>query len=453
MVKKLLFIPPILIGVAVLFFVVNGRDAPELKKAQELARTVRVITAEPIRLVPRVTGFGSVEPGQVWNAIAQVGGEVVYVHPDLENGAILPAGTEIVRISTADVDLVMSQAQANIRSAEAKLAELEVTESNTAAILEIETRSLKLLESDLKRKEALRERGALAQAAVEQEQRETLAQRKKVQDLKNTLRLLPTQRVVQREQIAVYQAQLSSAELDRSRTRITLPFDARIAEVDAEEKQFVQTGGILATVDSVDVAEVEAQIPIAQFRAMIQASAPNDLPTGFSATNLLRIVESIGLEAVVRLRAGSDVVEWPARFARTSDSVDPKTRTIGAIVAVDGAYLQATPGQRPPLIKGLFVEIEIRTRTIANSLIVPRSALHDGKLYVVDSENRLNARSVKIGLFQGDIAVVSEGVEPGDRIVVSDLIPAIEGMLLNPQSDAAVLANLKAAAAGGIAAP
>lgn len=453
MVKKLLFIPPILIGVAVLFFVVNGRDAPERKTAQELARTVRVITAEPIRLVPRVTGFGSVEPGQVWNAIAQVGGEVVYVHPDLENGAILPAGTEIVRISTADVDLVMSQAQANIRSAEAKLAELEVTESNTAAILEIETRSLKLLESDLKRKEALRKRGALAQAAVEQEQRETLAQRKKVQDLKNTLRLLPTQRVVQREQIAVYQAQLSSAELDRSRTRITLPFDARIADVDAEEKQFVQTGGILATVDSVDVAEVEAQIPIAQFRAMIQASAPNDLPTGFSATNLLRIVESIGLEAVVRLRAGGDVVEWPARFARTSDSVDPKTRTIGAIVAVDGAYLQATPGQRPPLIKGLFVEIEIRTRAIANSLIVPRSALHDGKLYVVDSENRLNARSVKIGLFQGDIAVVSEGVEPGDRIVVSDLIPAIEGMLLNPQSDAAVLANLKAAAAGGIAAP
>jgi multidrug efflux system membrane fusion protein len=453
LVKKLLFIPPILIGVAVLFFVVNGRDAPERKTAQELARTVRVITAEPIRLVPRVTGFGSVEPGQVWNAIAQVGGEVVYVHPDLENGAILPAGTEIVRISTADVDLVMSQAQANIRSAEAKLAELEVTESNTAAILEIETRSLKLLESDLKRKEALRKRGALAQAAVEQEQRETLAQRKKVQDLKNTLRLLPTQRVVQREQIAVYQAQLSSAELDRSRTRITLPFDARIADVDAEEKQFVQTGGILATVDSVDVAEVEAQIPIAQFRAMIQASAPNDLPTGFSATNLLRIVESIGLEAVVRLRAGGDVVEWPARFARTSDSVDPKTRTIGAIVAVDGAYLQATPGQRPPLIKGLFVEIEIRTRAIANSLIVPRSALHDGKLYVVDSENRLNARSVKIGLFQGDIAVVSEGVEPGDRIVVSDLIPAIEGMLLNPQSDAAVLANLKAAAAGGIAAP
>ena len=53
------------------------------------------------------------------------------------------------------------------------------------------------------------------------------------------------------------------------------------------------------------------------------------------------------LPDVSGLRAGSDVIEWPARFARTSDTVDPKTRTIGAIVAVDGAYLQATPGRRP----------------------------------------------------------------------------------------------------------
>lgn len=449
MIKKLLFIPPILIGVAVLLFLVSGRETPERKPAQELARTVRVIAAEPVRLVPRVTGFGSVEPGQVWSAIAQVSGEVVYVHPNLKKGAILPAGTEIVRISIADIALAVSQAQANIRSAEAKLAELEVSQANTAAILEIEARSLKLLEAELARKQALRQRGALAQAAVEQEQRETLAQRKKVQDLENSLRLLPTQRAVQREQIAVYRVQLASAELDRSRARIALPFDARIAEVNAEEKQFVQIGGTLATADSLDVAEVEAQIPIAQFRAMIQASAPNHLPSGLTVESLSKVIEAIGLQAVVRLRAGGDVVEWPARFARISDVVDPKTRTIGAIVAVDGAYLQATPGQRPPLAKGLFVEIEIRARAIADSIVVPRSALHDGKLYVVDSKNRLDIRPVATGLSQGDIVVVNEGIAPGEQVVVSDLIPAIAGMLLKPQPDAAVSATLRAEAGGG----
>jgi RND family efflux transporter MFP subunit len=453
LIRKLLFIPPILIGIAILYYMASGRQAPERKPPEERARAVRVITAEPVRLVPRVTGFGSVYPGTVWSAIAQVAGEVVYVHPGLKKGAILAAGTEIVRISPADFVLAISQAQANIRSAEAKLAELKVTETNTADLLKIENRGLELREAELKRKRDLFARGTVAQSALELELRETLAQRKKIQDLENALRLLPTQRAVQQEQIAVYQAQLDSAKLDLARTRIKLPFDARIAEVNVEAEQFVQTGGTLVTADSLDVAEVEAQIPISQFRAMIHAGAAGDLPTGITAQSLSRIVKTIGFEATVRLRVGNDVVEWPARFARISDTVDPKTRTIGAIVAVDGAYANAVPGERPPLTKGMFVEIEIRTRAMDDRIVVPRSAFHNGRLYVVNADSRLDIRPVTTGLVQGDLAAIDKGIEPGERIVVSDLIPAVAGMLLKPQSDAEVLERLKAEAAGRTARP
>lgn len=448
MLKKLLFIPPILIGIAVLLYMVSGRQGPERKPPRESARVVRVITATPVRLVPRVTGFGTVYPGTVWNAIAQVSGEVVYVHPELKKGAILPAGTEIARISPADFLLAVSQAQANIRSAEARLAELKVTETNTADLLAIEKRGLDLRKSELARKQNLFKRGTVARSAFELEQRETLAQRKKVQDLENTLRLLPTQRAVQQEQIAVYRTQLDSARLNLARTRITLPFDAKIAAVNVEEKQFVQTGGALATADSIDVAEVEAQMPIAQFRAMVHASAPGGLPGGFTAQSFSRIVKSLGFTATVRLRAGNDTVEWPARFARISDTVDPKTRTIGVIVAVDGAYAKATPGQRPPLTKGMFVEIEIRTRPREATIVVPRAALHGDRVYVVDGKSRLEIRPVTVGLLQGNLAVIDKGIEPGARVIVSDLIPAVAGMLLKPRPDKEVLTRLKADAAG-----
>jgi RND family efflux transporter MFP subunit len=453
LIRKLLFIPPILIGIAVLYYMASGRQAPERKPPEERARAVRVITAEPVTLVPRVTGFGSVYPGTVWSAIAQVAGEADYVHPGLKKGAILAAGTEIVRISPADFVLAISQAQANIRSAEAKLAELQVTETNTTDLLTIEKRGLELRESELARKQDLLERGTVAQSALELEQRETLAQRKKVQDLENTLRLLPTQRAVQREQIAVYQAQLESAQLDLARTRIKLPFDARIAEVNVEAKQFVQTGGTLVIADSVDVAEVEAQIPISQFRDMVRAGAPDGLPDVITARSLAQIIATIGFEATVRLRAGNDFIEWPARFARISDTVDPKTRTIGAIVAVDGAYATASPGDRPPLTKGMFVEIEIRTRAGGDRIVVPRSAFHDGGLYVVDADGRLDIRPVIAGLVQGDLATIDEGIEPGERIVVSDLIPAIAGMLLAPEPDDQLQTQLKADAAGGTPRP
>lgn len=449
MLKKLLFIPPILIGVAVLYFMASGREAPERKPPEELARVVRTIPAQELRLVPRVTGFGSVYPGTVWSGIAQVAGEVEYVHPALKKGAILPGGTEIVRISPADFDLAINQAKANMRSAEAKLAELKVTEANTADLLKIEKRGLALRESELKRKQDLLNRGTVAQSALDLEQRETLAQRKKVQDLENTLRLLPTQRAVQREQISVYQAQLKSAELNLERTRIVLPFQARISEVNVEEKQYIQTGGTLVTADSLDVAEVEAQIPISQFSAMVRAATPQSLQVGFTPQSIAKIVEKIGFEASVRLRVGETQVEWPARFARVSDTIDPKTRTIGVIVAVDGAYAQATPGQRPPLTKGMFVEIEVRTRPAEEQLIVPRSALHNGALYVANAERRLEIRQVATGLIQGDIAVIAKGLAKGEEIVISDLVPAVPGMLLSPRADEDALKRLTHEAAGG----
>lgn len=451
--KKLLIIPPVLIGLAVLFYMAGERQAPERKPPEERARAVRVITAEAVALVPRVTGFGSIYPGTVWSAIAQVSGKVVYVHPGLKKGAILPAGTEIVRISPADYELAITRARANILSGEAKLAELKVTQTNTAGLLTIEKSGLELRQEELKRKQDLRARGTVAQSVLELEQRETLAQRKKVQDLENALRLLPTQNIVQQQQIAVYQAQLASAELNLARTRIKLPFDARIAEVKVEAEQFAQTGSMLVTADSLDVAEVEAQIPISQFRAMVHASTNGGLTIGVTAQSLSRIIKSIGFEATIRLRTGGDVVEWPARFARVSDTLDPKTRTVGAIVTVDGAYAKATLGERPPLSKGLFVEIEIRTRAKQSIIVVPRAAFHDGKLYVVNAEGRLDIRAVTTGLIQGDLAAIAKGVEPGERIVVSDLIPAVAGMLLTPQNDDELQARLKAEAAGGASRP
>ena len=435
MFRKLLFVVPVLLGIAVLYYMTGGREPPERKPVQEHARKVRTIIAEPLRLVPRVIGYGSVYPGTVWTAVAQVQGEIEYVHPQLKKGALLAAETEIVRISPADYLLAIRQAEANIRSAEARLTELQVNEKNTISLLEIEKRGLELREDELQRKLALFDRGTVAQSALDLEQRETVNQRKKVQDLENALRLLPTQRAVQQEQIAVYQAQLQSAKLDLDRTRIELPFDARVGEVNVEEEQFVQAGSTLLTADSLDVAEIEAQIPIAQFRAIVQASVPAGMPQRFDPQSLSKIIERLGFEAKVRLRAGGDVIEWPARFARVSNTIDPKTRTIGAIVAVDGAYAKAVPGERPPLTKGMFVEIEIRTRVKNDNIAVPRSALHDGKLYVVSADSRLEVRRVMKGLSQENLTVVLDGLAAGEQVVVSDLVPAIAGMLLDPQPD------------------
>jgi multidrug efflux pump subunit AcrA (membrane-fusion protein) len=128
--------------------------------------------------------------------------------------------------------------------------------------------------------------------------------------------------------------------------------------------------------------------------------------------------------------------------------VDPETRTIGVIVAVDEPYGKVRPGVRPPLVKNMFVEVEVRGRPKPKTLVVPRAALQGGKIYVANGDDRLEIREVKIGFTQTNFATIETGLKEGERVVMTDLVPAIEGMLLVPVMDEAALNRLLAEAAG-----
>ncbi len=451
--RKLLILPPMILGAAVLVYQLASKKPPQQTPPAERVRHIRVIEAVESEIVPKAVGFGSVKPGRVWDAVAQVKGRVDYVHPDFKKGGILTSGTEIVRISPSDYKIAIKQAEANIRSGEAKLRELTVTEENTRSSLKIELESLEVRRDELARVRKLLDRGVAAQATVDQEQSDLLAQTVKVQNLRNNLDLLPVQKATQDEQIAVYRTQLETAKLDLERTSIKIPFDGRVAETNVEITQYVGVGTVLGSLDGMQAAEVEAQIPQSHFRNLIDAMMgesvrPEAVRPGVTGRTISQFAAKFGLHAIVRLRFDNNDVEWQGRVVRISDTVDPKTRTVGAIVSVDNPYARAVPGRRPPLVKGMFVEVELRTKPLPGKVIVPRSALHAGQIYIADGDNRLEVRSAKIGLVQGDLAVISSGVKPGENVVVSDLSPAIPGMKLKttPDTDLAKRIAGKAAA-------
>jgi hypothetical protein len=125
-----------------------------------------------------------------------------------------------------------------------------------------------------------------------------------------------------------------------------------------------------------------------------------------------------------------------------SPGLDAQTRTMGVIVAVDEPYAQARLGERPALVKGTFCEVELRGRP-RPGLVIPRAALHDDRVYVVNAEGRLESRLVELEYLQQDFAVVAEGLADGEVVVLSDLQPAIDGMLLDPRPDDAAKAALE----------
>ena len=268
--KRWFVVVPILVGIVILIVLVRARQGPEQAAPEERSRAVRVIPVPQVDLVPHVRGYGTVAPGRVWEAVAQVSGKIVQTHPKLDEGQFLPAAATLLRIDPADYELEIAQIQGDIAATQAQLAELDVREQNTRHALAIEKESLLLSEKELQRKRKLVTKGTLPQSDADKERRTVLAQRQSVTGQENTLRLLPVERQSLQAQLARYQAKLDAARLDLERTTVTLPFTARIAQVNVEDNQYVRVGDTLVVADDISVAEVVARISMQRLRNVIE---------------------------------------------------------------------------------------------------------------------------------------------------------------------------------------
>jgi multidrug efflux pump subunit AcrA (membrane-fusion protein) len=439
--RRWLFFVPLALGVGIFLLLTRQSAPPEQRETAAPARVVRYIGAPLVTVVPRALGYGRARPVRVWEAVAEVNGRIVEIHPRLRKGALLTQNELLVRIDPTEYELAVSQVQADILSTRAQLAEMAVKETNTRASLAIEEESLALREAEVARKSELVQKGTLSASDYEQEQRNLLGQRQQVQAQTNALNLLPAERELLEAQLARFQAQLDSVKLDLTRTEIRLPFRARVAEVNVEQAQYVREGSVLAKADAIDKAEIEAQIPIPRMRALLRSDKTLD----FNQLDPGRLTEQLGIDARIWLRDPGGDVLWKGNFRRMSDTLDPDTRTVGVIVEVDQPYANVRPGERPPLVKGLFVEVDLRGPPRPDRLVIPRHALHDGRVYLVE-DGQLVIREVELETVQPEYAVVSAGLEPGASVVVSDLVPAIDGMLLEGQPDPEVLERLIAEA-------
>jgi multidrug efflux pump subunit AcrA (membrane-fusion protein) len=437
--RKLLFLPGLALGMVILVILVRVRQGPVHEVQGEVTRAVRVITVAPTTVVPKAIGYGEVKPTIIWQAIAEVSGKVLEIHSSLEKGATIKKGEALLRIDPRDYELALAKAEAQLEAAQVELKELEIEETNAKASLAIEQRALKLSEQELKRKKELFARNRIARSALDQEERTMLLQRQKVQELKNTLRLIPAKRSVLQARRDLYGTEVAEARRNLERTTIRLPITARISEVNIEVRQYAKAGEVLVVAHGMDRVEINAQIPMIKMRPLV---AQIDLPQEPEMFGVPSVFRRLDFGALVRLQTGDLAAEWPARFARVSETIDPRTRTVGAIVEVDQPYAHVIPGQRPPLVNGMYVEVELQGKPWENQFVVPRNALHDGQIYVVNQEQRLEKRPVTLSFVQGNIAVISKGLTAGDKVVVSDLVPAIPGMKLVPTLDTALETQL-----------
>jgi RND family efflux transporter MFP subunit len=409
-----MFFPPLAIGLIVLgvAFVL----APGAQRVDEERRAipVRVMIVEPQSFVPALTGFGEARPDRAWQAIAQVPGRISHLHPELKDGAVIAAGTLLLEIDPTDYALAVKRAEAAKSLARARIDELDMRRVDLAESIEIETRALSIAEREFDRRRTLFESGHISRLEADAEEQRLLRQRQSLQSMRGQVNLIPAQQAALRAQLQESEAQLAKALEDLNRTRVTMPFDGRIERVQVEATQFVAAGQPMFAAGSTDAVEVVLRVPPEQLWARFP-----DLLDRRGGIEL-----GAALSAEVSYEAGDLRLSWPGRVIRVDPSVDPVTRTAQLYIRVENV----PDGGASPLGGHLYVRVRVEGPASADRIVIPRMAHHGGFVHVVDGELRARRRPIDVAFRQDDVIVVAGGLEPGEMLILSELLFPVDGM-------------------------
>jgi RND family efflux transporter MFP subunit len=209
------------------------------------------------------------------------------------------------------------------------------------------------------------------------------------------------------------------AEAQLAKTIVRAPFEGRVAKKMIDTNEVATIGRPIAQIYSTDAAEVRLPLSMEQFQLI-------DVPEQYNNQR-----SSTREPLVVFTEANSDF-HWIGRIKRSEGFINPSNRLIYVIAKVTQPYAQdpAQP-QRPPLIAGTFVEATIQGRAHENVATLPLEAVHEAdQVWILDKDNRLQFRHVKV-LYRGlDRAYITNGLDNGMRVVLTPLEVSAENMEL-----------------------
>lgn len=378
-VKKLLkVVTPVLILVASIG-VVKALNAarPEPEKKDESQRLISLfvdeVRADTVTL--SVHSQGEVTPKTEIDLISQVSGRIVAIYNSFAEGAEFAAGATLVKIDDTDYKLVVTRAQARVAGAQVAL------------------------------------HRELANAKIKQEH--WLDKRTSGEPTAYALNK-PQVREAEANLLAA-EADLKAARLNVARTEISVPFLGRVRQKNIGIGQYVTVGTSLGRVFSTDTVEIRLALTDAQLVEL-------NLPMGFMADTFNAPL--VQFKAMV----GNEEHFWSGHIVRINAAVDQRTRLIYATAEVADPYGAGSDGGTP-LAVGMFVHAEIAGVNSQTAMILPRLALRSAdKVYVINAENRLEIRTVKVLSTSEDTVLISHGVEPGEKVVTSTIPAAVDGM-------------------------
>ncbi len=371
----------IVISVYVVQALAAAKPEPEKKEPTQRLISLYVDEVKTETITPGVQTQGEVKPKTEIDLIARVSGHVISVADEFAEGAEFNPETTLIKIDDTDYKVAVIRAEAQVSAAQ--------------VVLERELANAKM-------------------------KKDTWLQ--KDRSVKPTDFALNKPQVQDAEaQLRAAKANLKEAKLNVARTSIKVPFKGRVVNKLIGEGQYISAGTNLGKVFSTDVVEVRLPLTDIQLTEL-------DLPMGFMAST----DNGDGPMVEFTTSMGRSEHKWTGKIVRTNASVDQQTRLIYAIAEVQDPYGKGADFGVPFAV-GMFVQANIAGIESKQALVIPRDALRNAdKVYVVDQENKLDIRSVEVISTSTDRVLISAGVEVGEKVAISTLPNAAQGMLVEP---------------------
>lgn len=373
-----ILLPIAFIACAVAIWALLFAFRPEVKRKPVEVRypmvSVSVVNSKDLG-IPVFTR-GTVTPGTEIQLTSEVGGQVLFISDNFANGGFFRKGEVLVKIDPLEYEV-------NIKRAEASLAQAKQNK----------------VQADAERQARSQIRGGnrteFARFEVQYRQAEASYE--------------------------AARAELEAAKMQKTRTVITAPFDGRVRAKSVDVGQYVRPGLQIAVLYAVNTAEVRLPLSDRQLGLV-------DVPLRFGSQ------DELNTKVTLEGEYGGKKYYWDGKIVRAEGGLDERNRLLYVVAQVDNPYeTDSSQPSRPPLAAGFFVEAQIEGRHHNSVFVVPRKALRNGsQLWLVDENNKLVKRAVEV-LYKGrDNIYVNAGLNDGEKVVLSQLDIAVEGMTVRP---------------------
>lgn len=302
-----------------------------------------------------INSYGEVQPLENTQLSAQVSGEVVSWHPSFVAGGVVGRSEILFTIEKDNYEAAVLQAEAELARAQAMLIEEQ------------------------------------AQAKVAEDEAKRFPNKARTDLFLRKPQVLSAQASVKSAQAA-----LKRAQRDLDNCEVSAPYDALVVSRNVGVGQFVTMGAQVAELNNIETAEVI--IPIA----------------GFDSVFLPERVK--GVTATV-IKTGLNGFTRQAVIDRDLGIVDNATRMSSLVVRIEDPY--GLTNQQPAIKFGTYVQVNFAGTMLNNIYRLPQELVNNQTVWVVNDEQQLEPRKVKVIREEGEYFYISDGLEANDKLVTT----------------------------------